>query len=526
MDLDYRQTRRLYLAGTVAFPIPYPSSGIISFESGNLKYAANEPAKVKVWVVVQEYSHRDRTIIRAILQEDVAAIFIPGTWKSKGEFRISRKTVVDDLEAGEWFVDSDVNSAAISARLELSKGNEITSRDSKLRGIVFVAKDARVLSIAEMTETAAAMHTEESALSIGPVRSEMDHVIDFDSTIPAKGRATAHVACTADTFVPHDDLFKARDTLNERFGGHESRIAAVSMSSPNEAGRENVLGFGVGFRYTAKRPTGDVAVKVYVREKLPLRRINASFAVPGDIDGVPTDVEEIGEVMLHSYTKRYPRPVPSGVAVSNIKFHRSGTLGCLVVLNNGKLCILSNNHVLANENSAEIGDDIIQPGYAESAPAEDQVIGVLENFAKINATRNSVDAAVAWTSDQLASPVHITYYLNPTPIPVALGMTVLKNGSSTEATIGIVTDLGANISVQYEPFPAGAEMINQVAIRGISGSFSMPGDSGSLIVTNATKQPVALLFAGSSDSSITFANPIHAVIAALGIKEFVGVQLS
>ena len=241
---------------------------------------------------------------------------------------------------------------------------------------------------------------------------------------------------------------------------------------------------------------------------------------------MPTDVEEIGEVMLHSYTKRYPRPVPSGVAVSNIKFHRSGTLGCLVVLNNGKLCILSNNHVLANENSAEIGDDIIQPGDTEPAPAEDQVIGMLENFAKINATGNLVDAAVAWTSDQLASPGHITYHLNPTPIAVALGMTVLKNGCSTEATIGIVTDLGANISVRYEPFPAGAEMNDQVAIRGISGSFSMPGDSGSLIVTNATKQPVALLFAGSSDSSITFANPIDAVIAALGIKEFVGVQHS
>jgi hypothetical protein len=137
-----------------------------------------------------------------------------------------------------------------------------------------------------------------------------------------------------------------------------------------------------------------------------------------------------------------------------------------------------------------------------------------------------VDAAVAWTSDQFASPAHVTYQLNPTPTACTLGMTVLKNGGSTEATIGIITDLGANIAVPYEPFPAGAEMNDQVAIRGISGPFSMPGDSGSLIVTNATKQPVALLFAGSSDNSITFANPINAVVAALGIKEFVGVQKS
>jgi hypothetical protein len=155
LDLDYRQTRRLYLTGTVAFPTPFPSSGIISFESGNLKYAASEPAKVKDWVVVQECSHHDRTIIRAILQEDVTAIFIPGTRKSNGKFRISREAMVDDLEKGEWFVDSDVNSEVIRARLEQSKG-EITSRDSKLRGIVFVAQDAHVLNIAEMNETASA----------------------------------------------------------------------------------------------------------------------------------------------------------------------------------------------------------------------------------------------------------------------------------------------------------------------------------------------------------------------------------
>src|SRR5262245_19104295 len=141
LDLEYKQMRRLYLAGTIAFPTPFPSSGIISFESGSLKYTAGAPAKAKVWVVVQEYLHCDLTTIRAILQDDVAAIFIPGTWKANGKFRISLEAVVDDLERGEWFVDSEVNSATITARLKLPKGDEITSRDSKLRGIVFVPQD-------------------------------------------------------------------------------------------------------------------------------------------------------------------------------------------------------------------------------------------------------------------------------------------------------------------------------------------------------------------------------------------------
>jgi hypothetical protein len=321
--------------------------------------------------------------------------------------------------------------------------------------------------------------------------------------------------------TPHEDLFKARDELERRLGGFRAVAAAFATAEPHNAGLENVIGVGVGFRYTSDSLTGELAAKVYVREKLPLARVSSAAQIPSHVDGIPTDVEAVGEVLLHSYAKRFPRPVPCGVSVSNIKLNGSGTLGCLVVLGNGKLCILSNNHVLANENAALIGDDIIQPGKAEPAPAPDQIVGRLENFVPIQATGNLVDAAVAWTSFSRVSPQHVTYTLNPVPVGATLGMTVLKNGRTTQSTLGVVTDMGVVISVAYDPFPAGAEMRNQIAIRGVNGPFSKPGDSGSLIVTAGTKQPVALLFAGSNDNSMTFANPIGAVMAALGINRFI-----
>jgi hypothetical protein len=294
-----------------------------------------------------------------------------------------------------------------------------------------------------------------------------------------------------------------------------------AATSPDTTGRENIVGFGVGLRYAADSLTADIAAKVYVREKLPLARVASAARVPPQIAGMPTDVEGIGEVLLHSYAKRFPRPVPCGVSVSNIDLNGSGTLGCLVVLNNNKLCLLSNNHVLANENAAQIGDEIIQPGNAEPSPAPDQVIGVLENFIPIQATGNLVDCAVTHTSFANVSPQHVTYTLSPPPTGAALGMTVLKNGRTTQSTVGVVTDLGVNISVPYDPFPAGAEMRDQIGIRGVNGPFSKPGDSGSLIVTFNSKQPVALLFAGSNDNSMTFGNAIAAVISALGINRFV-----
>ena len=54
------------------------------------------------------------------------------------------------------------------------------------------------------------------------------------------------------------------------------------------------------------------------------------------------------------------------------------------------------------------------------------------------------------------------------------------------------------------------------------GSFSAPGDSGSLIVVNANprksdsdRKPVGLLFTGSD--FITVANPINAVLQRFGV---------
>ena len=346
-------------------------------------------------------------------------------------------------------------------------------------------------------------------------------VIQYDPNATATPALAVPVQTSADTIFPHADWKQARDELERKLGGHRARISAFATAKPDVSGRENILGFAVGLRYAANALTGQLAVKVFVREKLPMGQVTAAAQVPTQVAGMDRDVEAIGEVILHSYANRYPRPVPCGVSVSNINLNGSGTLGCLVLLNSGKLCILSNNHVLANENAAHIGDSIIQPGNAEPVNAPDQVIGTLENFIPIQAAGNLVDAAVALTSFAMVSPKHVTYQLNPQPLEPTIGMTVVKDGRTTQSTIGMITDIHANIAVAYDPFPAGAEMREQVAIRGVNGPFSMPGDSGSLIVTAATKQPVALLFAGSTDNSMTFANPIQAVSTALGIESFV-----
>jgi hypothetical protein len=76
--------------------------------------------------------------------------------------------------------------------------------------------------------------------------------------------------------------------------------------------------------------------------------------------------------------------------------------------------------------------------------------------------------AVAWTAFSFVDPHHLNYTLNPTPI-ARRGMTVKKNGRTTQATVGTITDINVNISVGGYSCGA-AQFRNQIGIRGIGGN--------------------------------------------------------
>jgi hypothetical protein len=141
------------LAGTVAFPTPFPSAGTISLAVGHLTYSPCERPKDRELVIVQD-QRDNRRVVRLMLQEDVSAVLVAGTRDESGVFRISRKPRVDDLEQGEWFLDSDVNAGTIRERLNLQDADDISTPNSILRGIVFVAEDRPIIHTTEIFQTA------------------------------------------------------------------------------------------------------------------------------------------------------------------------------------------------------------------------------------------------------------------------------------------------------------------------------------------------------------------------------------
>lgn len=349
------------------------------------------------------------------------------------------------------------------------------------------------------------------------------HLIEFDfeqfraSSVSKSVSARALSIPSTNSMEIGNDFYSGKKALVEWIGGRGQELVTASRSvTTNQFASDNILGIGVGIRESAGVFTGDLSVKVFVREKVSIRRVQNDFVIPETIDGIPTDVTPIGNLQSYSYAFKYQRPVRGGVSCGHTSI-TAGTIGCLVVLNDDRLMLLSNNHVLANENNASKGDAILQPGKRDGGKLPNDVIGTLEDFEPIDfASDNLMDAAIAWTALTHVSPQHMTYVANPTPIAAAPLMTVIKNGRTTQATTGWVEAIDVDsVSVEYD---SGVARFNdQIAIRGLSDtSFSDRGDSGSLIVSSGSKQPVGLLFAGSKTH--TFANPIQTIMNRFGIN--------
>ena len=56
----------------------------------------------------------------------------------------------------------------------------------------------------------------------------------------------------------------------------------------------NVTGVGIGPKIANRQPTGGLAIKVYVGQKVPDSMLCESDRIPSSLEGVPTDVEVLG----------------------------------------------------------------------------------------------------------------------------------------------------------------------------------------------------------------------------------------
>jgi hypothetical protein len=290
----------------------------------------------------------------------------------------------------------------------------------------------------------------------------------------------------------------------------------------------NVVGLCVAEKVVHQSLAGTLCVKVYVQKKYPPAEIQDENKIPETINGIPTDVEEVGRIRAWQASctikrRHHLQPAPCGVSVGHMRI-TAGTIGALVRgrgrVDDGRRYILSNNHVLANSNAAQTGDAILQPGPLDGGTPAANHIGRLARFVPINFAggENTVDCAIAEVEPGTVSSEICSIGTVRGTTPPLRDVTVFKHGRSTGLTRGVITDVDADIRVDYEEAGEGL-FINTIVIRGLPPTtpFSDGGDSGSMIL-DSQRRACALLFAGASAADVTFANPIQPVLRRLRIR--------
>ncbi len=318
--------------------------------------------------------------------------------------------------------------------------------------------------------------------------------------------------------------WRARLGLDPSYTALSAAIATQDLYTTDLLGIDGVVGTAVGV-------SADGAPVVLVYTARP-----GVLGLPAMLDGTPLRIEVTGEFWALgegprateadkpvNRRGRFPRPVPIGVSGGQPDV-TAGTIGARVS-DRKRTFALSNNHVFANRNDANRGDDILQPGRVDGGTDPANSIGTLHDFERLQfcailtCPDNRIDAAIALTSsDNLGTSTPADGYGEPRTgtTSATLGQAVQKYGRTTGLTTGLVSGINATINVNYNK--GTVRFVDQILIS--DGRFSQGGDSGSLVVTQSSgrsdRRPVGLLFAGSNTHTI--ANPIDLVLERFDVQ--------
>ena len=269
----------------------------------------------------------------------------------------------------------------------------------------------------------------------------------------------------------------------------ECTLLGLEREGMTPAVHPDVVGVGIGYKRIRGFASQDLALKVYVRQKVHPLLVKDGRAIPDEVEGVPTDVEEAGEFSIWRpippIYQRKVRPAMGGISIGHYAIS-AGTLGCLVT-SGGEKFILSNNHVLAR----------------------------LDTFVALDPDgTNIADAAIAQPFDERdVSPDILGIGKLRGSKDASLDEKVMKGGRTTRVTRGTVVDVSATVRVGYAT--GSFVFTDQMIIKGERSSFSAGGDSGSAIVSYDGRA-LGLLFAGSP--FYTIANKMDNVQKALDVK--------
>lgn len=295
--------------------------------------------------------------------------------------------------------------------------------------------------------------------------------------------------------------------------------------------RDNVVAVGVGEKREGDATTGEQSILVFVEKKLPEGALTPAALVPKEIDGVKTDVIEVGRLRamtapveaepattVSDHRKRR-RPICGGI--SAIQGEGTACTIAAIVYRNGKRYGFGNAHCfLPHWEGIKKGEPILQPSPNDGGKSRDRIGEALEVCElRFGGAMNKFDSALFEIDEDVESRDLYQFGIGAHSAKIGMvkiGEEVVKAGRTTGVQRAKVIAVNVTAQVYYDN--AGkyvAHFENQIFTENEGARFVDGGDSSSLVL-NAAGNPVAQVFAGSD--KIAILSPLQPILSHFGIS--------
>ncbi|MEL6951251.1 MAG: hypothetical protein AAGM16_14175 [Pseudomonadota bacterium] len=320
------------------------------------------------------------------------------------------------------------------------------------------------------------------------------------------------------TFV--DRIF-SRSIEAYRTSTYLERTASIESTKDTPL---NVVGVFVGLKRTADGDVPERCLRVLVRKKLPKSQLSKRMIVPSRINGIETDIVEVGHLRsaqsaCDNPTARIRRPFNCGVSVSGFDTG-AGSLGYLFSrIADQSSVVLSNYHVLAPSGSAS--NAVYQPGLGDANHRPQDIFGSFVDGTPVRYCQggqcpvNDMDAAIATVRPRMVAKALCRVGELPDQLAdPRQGAGVWMFGRSSRGVQGSVLGVGGDALIRY-----GRRLAlfrNVVEIEPVRRPrFGKPGDSGSVVI-DMNRRICALLFATDGRRN-GYATPIRPIMRRFGL---------
>jgi hypothetical protein len=284
--------------------------------------------------------------------------------------------------------------------------------------------------------------------------------------------------------------------------------------------RKGVSGIDVDYKKRKGEATKQLSIVVHVDKKMPIDEIERDEMIPHEVDGIPTDVIECdpkgrwpskyAEELLQKtsvsagVTAPQSNVLQGGLSISNPSSAiTNGTLG-LVFDYKGQTCMVSCQHVFARAYNVTSGENLVEPSVANGGRLPNNLAG--QTVAGWYGPHyDGVDLSVALTANSRVISKQTIINIGTTTgddTSVAIGTRVAKYGAVSGYTEGTVTSVNFSYSssgtTNFPPY-------NTTGCIKVEGTpfypmFARPGDSGAIVVVQATNKVIGMVIGGTTSS--------------------------